>query len=196
MQNAEKNPTYQIWNDSRSQLKSFILRRVKNEADAEDILQNVFFKIHQNIEKLDAKEKLYAWIYQITRNAIIDFYRQNSQHLQSFDESFDLAAPEEFSPVAQEEILGCLKPMIRDLPEKYGEALLLTDLQGATQKDLAEKLNISVSGAKSRVQRAREKLKETLLNCCHLEFDRQGRVVEYQQKQEDCRYCNVKITRQ
>jgi RNA polymerase sigma-70 factor, ECF subfamily len=185
----------QIWNDSRSQLKAFIKRRIKNEADAEDILQSVFLKIHQNIEKLSDNEKLYAWIYRITRNAITDYYRTNNENLQPLDEEFNQSAGEEFSAASEEEVLSWLRPMIEDLPEKYGQALLLTDIEGATQKDLAERLDISLSGAKSRVQRAREQLKERLLNCCHIEFDRQGRVIEYQQKQEDCHYCQVKITR-
>jgi RNA polymerase sigma-70 factor, ECF subfamily len=69
--------------------------------------------------------------------------------------------------------------MVNELPEPYRQALLLTEYQGLNQKQMAERLGISVSGAKSRVQRAREKLRDMLLNCCHFEFDRRGRIVDY-----------------
>lgn len=79
--------------------------------------------------------------------------------------------------------------MMTELPEKYRQALLLTDIQGLTQQQLADQLNLSLSGAKSRVQRAREKLKDVLLGCCHLEFDRRGQVMAYQPQEPNCRYC-------
>jgi RNA polymerase sigma-70 factor, ECF subfamily len=178
----------QIWEESRSRLKGFISKRVRNEADAEDVLQNVFCKIHQNIGDLKDAEKLYAWIYQLTRNAIVDYYRDSKAHAPDSEEILDEIAFEPAERDVEDEVLSWLKPMIEDLPEKYSEALLLTDIQGLSQKDLAEKLSISVSGAKSRVQRGREKLKDALLDCCHLEFNRVGQIVEYKQK-SGCSYC-------
>ncbi len=180
----------QIWDDSRNRLKGFITKRINNEADAEDVLQNVFFKIHQNVSELKDPEKLYAWVFQTTRNAIIDFYRERKIQTDSGDEMFDQIAVEQDEPDIEEEVLGWLEPMIGELPEKYRDALLLTDIKGLTQKELSEKLDISVSGAKSRVQRGREQLRETLLNCCHLEFNRAGKIVEYRQKTEKCGACS------
>ena len=58
--------------------------------------------------------------------------------------------------------------MINELPEPYRQALLLTEYQG-----------LSLLGAKSRVQRAREKLRDLLPQCCHFEFDRRGGIVGY-----------------
>jgi RNA polymerase sigma-70 factor (ECF subfamily) len=75
-----------------------------------------------------------------------------------------------------------LKEMVDELPESYRQALILTDYQGMSQKQLAESLGMSLSGAKSRVQRARDKLRDMLLSCCHFEFDRRGRIVDYYQR--------------
>ncbi len=72
-----------------------------------------------------------------------------------------------------------LKPMIDDLPDKYREALWLTEFEGLTQVELAERLGISVSGAKSRVQRGRSLLRHDLLDCCQFEFDRRGGIIGY-----------------
>lgn len=179
----------QIWNESRNRIKGFIAKRIDNEADVEDVLQNVFFKIHQRLDELKDPDRLYAWVFQIARNAIIDYYRERKIAVDSSEEVLSEIAVEPTEKDVEEEVLNWLEPMVEDLPEKYREALLLTDIQGFTQKELSEKLDISLSGAKSRVQRAREKLKENLLDCCHLEFNRAGKVVEYQPRTNDCRVC-------
>jgi RNA polymerase sigma-70 factor (ECF subfamily) len=77
------------------------------------------------------------------------------------------------------ELSGSMYDMVNELPSPYREALLMTEYQGLTQQDLAQQMGISLSGAKSRVQRVRQKIKDSLLACCHFEFDRYGRVVDY-----------------
>jgi RNA polymerase sigma-70 factor (ECF subfamily) len=92
----------------------------------------------------------------------------------------DLAPPADSdSNPAARELARSMRQMIRCLPEKYQQALLLTEFEGLKQHELAEHLGLSLSGAKSRVQRAREKLKATLLDCCHVELDRLGQVLSY-----------------
>lgn len=179
--------TYQIWVELKTNLHRFIARRASNEADAEDILQNVFFKIHSNVGGLRDTTRLHSWVYQITRNAIVDHYRSRRGDL-SVDaqlEDFDVA--EEKLPEAEserEEIMACLSPMVARLPDEYRKALVMADVQGVTQAKIAGNLNLSVSGAKSRVQRARGKMKTMLLDCCYFEFDRLGRAVRMDRK--DC----------
>jgi|SRR5215208_3674986 len=185
----------QIWDEFTAQLRRFISGRVRGEADVEDILQEVFIKIHRGLDRLDDHSRLHAWVYQITRNAIIDHYRKGGPDVKAPEELQDRIAEDEDSEGAEAEVATCLRPMAEDLPEKYREALLLTDIEGLTQKELAERLDISLSGAKSRVQRAREKLKGVLLECCHLEVDRRGKVVDWESRQSDCRYCTVPLTR-
>ena len=173
-----------IWNELTVDLKKIIARRIPNCADAEDVLQNALFKIHRNIDRLTPNSNLYAWVYQVTRNSIVDYYRKHQLEI-SLDSSSDL--PE---AVAQDvklrnvigEIADCLQPMLGRLPQKYREALILSDLEGITQAALARRLGLSLSGAKSRVQRAREQLKALLTECCHFEFDCRGRVSDYQCK--------------
>lgn len=172
-----------IYTDFDSRLRSFTLRRVSDPAAAEDILQDVYLKIHAHIGELRDSERLESWIYRLTRNAITDHYRR-ARPQDELPEG--LAAPAEEEPDAATELAGSVRGMLRCLPGKYREALELTDLQGLGQSELAQKLGISVSGAKSRVQRAREKLKDAFLDCCHFEFDRYGRVIEYH---ANCREC-------
>jgi RNA polymerase sigma-70 factor (ECF subfamily) len=94
------------------------------------------------------------------------------------DELVDDDAVRELSP--------CVAAMVEELPEAYREALRLTEYEGLSQKALSDRLGISFSGAKSRVQRARAKIKEQLPNCCHFQFDYAGRIIEYQSRCACC----------
>jgi RNA polymerase sigma-70 factor (ECF subfamily) len=169
----------EIWKAFSEPLKSFINKRVRSEHDVDDILQIVFIKIFKNLDSLKEDQKLQAWIYQITRNSIIDYYRKEKLHVSEdfvnyleCDGGFD-------GPDVVKELSACIRPMVIELPVKYKEALELTEFHGLTQKQLSEKLGLSFSGAKSRVQRGREKLKMLLLECCHFEFDRLGHIIDY-----------------
>ena len=179
----------QIWDKFNEPLKNFIRKRIPDEKDVDDVLQEVFLKIHANIESLSDDQKIYAWIYKITRNAIADYYRRIEKSVDFLEFPEDLAIAQDESVNQNMEIAACLKSMIDNLPEKYKEAVLLTEFQNLTQKELSERMGLSLSGAKSRVRRGREKLKEMLLDCCHLEFDRLGNVIDYKYRSSGCKYC-------
>jgi RNA polymerase sigma-70 factor (ECF subfamily) len=164
------------WVEFNDQLRRFIFKRIPDEDIAEDILQEVFVKIHSNIETLKDEGKFQSWIYQITRNAITDYFR-GQKTLSELPETPNTSKDSE--EVVQK-LIPCIKAMVDSLPDRYRQALVLTEYEELTQKEMAEKLGISLSGAKSRVQRGREKLKEMLLECCHFEFDRFGKVLDYQ----------------
>ena len=110
----------------------------------------------------------------MAQNTIIDYYRSQKK----------ISSPLQVADAANGEILPdvqladcCLLSFIQKLPPAYGEALILTKLKGMSQKALAEKLNISYTGAKSRVQRARKMLKEAILACCPYKFDKYGNII-------------------
>ena len=88
----------------------------------------------------------------------------------------------------EQEISSCLIPMIHHLPEKYRQAVQLSEIEERAQKEIAEVENISISGAKSRVQRGRALLKTMLHDCCVFDINRNNRLVDYYKK-DDCKYC-------
>ncbi len=171
------NPnTENIWKEFHKKLKQFIFMKVRSNDDADDILQEVFIRIHNNISTLKNNQKLESWIYQITRNAIVDHYRKKKNFIEipeslEEDSTIENEAAKRISP--------SVVKMINELPYKYKEALLLTEFKGLKQRELADSLGISVPGAKSRVQRAREQLKDMLLECCHFELDQYGNILDY-----------------
>ncbi|MBE2201429.1 MAG: RNA polymerase sigma factor SigZ [Anaerolinea sp.] len=177
-----------IWEEFSARLRSFILRRVSDEAAADDILQDVFMRIYTQLGSLRDMSRLESWVYQIARNAIIDHYRSRGND-NELPES--VAAPEiEAEATAATSLAPSVTAFLDCLPDKYREALLLTEFNGLTQKEASAQLGISLSGAKSRVQRARELLRGLILDCCHVELDRAGRITDYhphrQAPEQDC----------
>ena len=164
--------TEQAWEAFHTPLHRFIRRRVADEATAEDLLQEVFLKIHQQGTSLRDTRRLESWIYQITRNLITDYYRSHHHRLTTLDDVEALDLPEELPhDDIVSDLLPCVQAMVLTLPPQDRQALILTEYQGLTQKELGERLGLSFSGAKSRVQRARERLKlaqkfQTPTNSC------------------------------
>ncbi|MDX2040014.1 MAG: RNA polymerase sigma factor SigZ [Acidobacteriota bacterium] len=183
--------TETIWNEFGQQLRAFILRRVGDKDAAADILQDVFLKIHTHIATLRNSERLRAWLYQITRNAIHDYYRRQKPQDEFSEELMaeELIVPATPETAALTELAQCVRPLLQQVPEPYREALVMSELQGLTQQEVAQRQKLSLSGAKSRVQRGREKLKKVLLDCCALDFDHRGGVVGYDACQHDCGAC-------
>lgn len=167
----------EIWTDLYQELKKFISGKVKDIHATEDILQNVFLKIQLNIHTLTDCTKLTAWVYQITRNTITDHYRKTNLEVQL--DGFDLAEQDNEEPLYHS-LSNCINQKINKLSDKYKQAILLTYLNAYSQLELAEKLNISYSGAKTRVQRGRENLKDLILDCPNVETDNKGHLIAYE----------------
>jgi RNA polymerase sigma-70 factor (ECF subfamily) len=169
-----------IWDRFSRRLLSFIRSRTNDDMEADDILQEVFIRVHQHLCCLPQPEKLEPWIYQISRNLIVDHYRRRKE-LVEVPESLP-AEPDLPEEEPETELALSLQEMIDQLPEPDRQALMMSEYQRISQKEMAEQLGLSFSGAKSRVQRAREKLRMLLLACCHFELDRRGRVMDYYER--------------
>ena len=177
--------TGKLYEDFSKPLKAFIQKRVNDSALAEDLLHDVFLKIHNQIDSVKDAEKLAPWIYRIAQNVIVDSYRRRREVV-SHVEDRTIEDSNQLND-ASERLAPTLRHMAEQLPPKYKEAILLADFEGVRQTELAKKWGISVSAAKSRVQRARAMLKDLLLQCCHFEFDRYGTVFDYYPR--NCRNC-------
>jgi RNA polymerase sigma-70 factor, ECF subfamily len=192
--------TQVIWSEFGHRLRGFIRQRVRNEEDAEDILQEVFLRIHRHAASVNRADRLTSWLFQVTRNAIADYYRAPArrEHPESLlgEATLDPVDPEvpEMEPdldsvQARAELASCLRPMVERLPPHYREAVALVDLSGLPQTEAAAQLGLSVSGMKSRVQRGRRGLKEILIACCPVERDGGGRVVDFDRPNAGCTSC-------
>jgi len=166
----------ELWLKLENGLRAYIQSKVHDEFVAADLMQELFIRIHSNIDRLNDRSKIKPWIYQICRNLIIDYFRDRKKvqkgTLLAFEQEYEENAEDFMS-----ETLDDMIKMMSDLPPEYCEALCLTELEGLSQREFAERIGLSYSGAKSRIQRARKMLKDLLMICCHYEFDKYGTVI-------------------
>lgn len=176
------------WQEYRTVLYLFILKRVRNQEATEDIVQKVLLTAIEKQGTLKKPSNMRPWLYQITRNAIIDYYRlQKPSAAVPEDLFYEDNIVEDNS--AQRELARCLIPLLKSLPEPYRQALELIELEGVKQREAAAKLGLSLSGAKSRIQRGRKMLREVLEQCCRVQLDRRGGAVDYEVG-EGCDRCS------
>ena len=176
----------QLWREYRTKLHHFILNRVNDPGLAEDIVQEVLTKVYHRLDTLKDPEKIIAWMYQITRNMIVDYYRKRSP-TEELDEAL-IVQEVNIGEDVRKDLAGCLMPLINELPVHYRQAIMLSEIDGLTQKEVALKQGLTLSGAKSRVQRGRQLLKTMLLECCRIELDQRGTVINYEPKKR-CSNC-------
>jgi RNA polymerase sigma-70 factor (ECF subfamily) len=179
--------TEQLWTDASGALRGFIRARVSDDATADDLLQEVFMRAHERRDQLRDQELLVAWLYRIARNAIVDHYRRRRDdgaqaerllHEMGYEEGSETEALSDEQRRASALLLGAwARARIDGLPEPYREALVLTEVEGLSQRDAADRAGVAYSTMKSRVQRGRDRLHSEILACCAVELDSRGGVI-------------------
>jgi len=193
--------TEELWQLLHDGLRAFIAKRVNEQVHVDDILQDVFVRVHRQMDSLNDPGRLISWIYQVTRNAIIDYYRKPGRQREipaglgsDIEELGKMATASDIAHVGdagalRTELAGCLRPMIERLSKDYRDAITLVELDGLTQQAAAKQMGISLSGMKSRVQRGRTQLKHLLDECCLIQLDRRGGVREFEVRDTGCDPC-------
>lgn len=179
---AAPTPIEELWHEHRAGLLSFLRQRV-GDALAEDLLQGVFVKAQAGLPGLQM-ERPRAWLYRVARNSVIDHYRTRR-----VGEPLPDDLPETRDGAEGDPGIGlerCVRPMIDRLPAGYREAVLLAEIEGLPLATVAERLGLSLSGAKSRVRRGRAMLERCFLDCCQVEVDRRGKPIRWAAKGECC----------
>jgi RNA polymerase sigma-70 factor (ECF subfamily) len=161
------------WTNCEAELRGYLRHRVGRSEDADDLLQEVFIKGMRQGEQFCAIGNPRAWLFQVARNTLTDRLRLTREHLPLPE---DLAAlPEEAHPPV-DDLSQCLPRVLSELSEADRLAITLCDIEGGSQQELADCLGISLSGAKSRIQRARRRLKDRMKTGCQIQFNEHGDV--------------------
>jgi RNA polymerase sigma-70 factor (ECF subfamily) len=160
------------WNSVQSELRGFVYKRVKDKALTEDIVHDVFLKVQAKIHQVKESDKLFGWIYQITRNTITDHFRKTAKEINPKDIDWE-SSPPNFNDC----VTNAINELIPTLPDKYRVPLEMTEFQNLSQLEVAEKLNLNYTTAKARVQRARRMLKEKLDEILIVKTDGFGNVI-------------------
>jgi RNA polymerase sigma-70 factor (ECF subfamily) len=190
-----------IWQEVHERLRVFIAKRVANQAEVEDLVQEVFLQMHRKLDSLKDPSRLVPWLFQVARHAVADYYRAPQRRREvpaGLAADMERARSARAVPMVgtsvdsdqlREELAGCLRPMIERLSGQYRKAVTLVELEGLTQTAAARQLGLSVSGTKSRVQRGRRQLKRMLDECCLIELDRRRSVTAYVLRDPRCSPC-------
>lgn len=181
--------TEKIWSEFSLALKKFILSKTKNESITEDILQEVFIKIHLHKNELQKKDRLKSWLFSIANNTTLDYFRKKELVLPALEDSKVIESEKD-----KHDATDCIVPLILNLPKKYKEILLLTEVKGMKQQQAADQLGLSLTAVKSRVLRGREQLKKGFMDCCDYKLDENGLLKGEHKNIEDCKVCNSTST--
>jgi RNA polymerase sigma-70 factor (ECF subfamily) len=174
------------WAETLDRLRGFVLARVGSLELAEDITQDVLVRSIAS-GALDRVDNISAWLYRSARNAAIDHYRTRRTFDQLNHEDWPEPPSEDDLPNdATRDLARCLEPMMGALSPSARDALTRVDMDGQTHRQAADQLGISVSGMKSRVQRARRDLKEQLTSCCQISTDTSGAIAGYAPRGRGC----------
>lgn len=173
------------WQHLRDKLTAFVRQRVSTDDDARDIVSIALEKLLIELNKGSSPDNINAWLYQVTRNSIVDFYRSRNKIDSLAHNQLDSLASEDSEKTVLESLSQCMIPLIQHLPDHYKQPILLSEIEGLTHKQVAERLGLSLSAVKSRILRGREKLLEKLQRCCALHRDTRHNVVDFTQKSPD-----------
>jgi RNA polymerase sigma-70 factor (ECF subfamily) len=181
-----------IWVEVGASIERFVRRRINDPHHADDVVADVMLRIHQNLAALDDHERVTAWVFRITRNAITDHYRRTGRRREVLsaeiepdaDPSADAWLDDQEATLS--ELAACIRPLVDALPSDYRRALELTDFEGRTQVDAARIEGISLSGMKSRVQRGRRQFATLVKQCCDVTTDSRGELVDFSLRPDGC----------
>jgi len=182
---SQISPLQGIAQQFRAEIFAYIKSKVSDPAIAEDLTQETFVKVGRALAKGATPEHFRGWLYQIARNTIIDFLVESRRFVPLEDsalnrEASNSEASDPDDGEFRKSLFSYTLNVIDTFPVEDREALVLTEIDGLSREELAAELKISLTAAKSRVHRARAKLRKAIEKCCRLVTDPYGRVIDWQ----------------
>ena len=160
------------WDENEPRLKGWLIKQTGNQDQAQDLLQDVFIKAMQHKTIFCSIDNAKSWLFKVAKNSFIDAYRKNKGHTFSTVDDVDIADPELESDIEAPitDLQQCLIRVVSELDEEDKEIIEQCDMQGVTQADYAKQKQLTLSATKSRIQRARKKLREQMIRSCNVQF--------------------------
>lgn len=177
----------ELINEFHTGLRTFVRSRVSNPADAEDVLQDILMKLHQSAQSVEDSDRVAGWVFRVARNSVTDFYRKSARDRGEALVSEPAADDDPtIDESAEAELAYCVRPFVESLENPYRDAVMMVDIEGLTHAAAAKRSGVEVSTMKSRVQRGRKQLRGSIEECCYVEQDVRGNVVDYEPKTCEC----------
>ena len=163
------------WTTHEPELRGWLRHRIDNPAEADDLIQDLFIKALRQGERFCSVHNARAWLFEVARNTLADRLRVARDTVELPE---DLAAPVEDADTV-DGLTACLPRVLSELSAGDRDAITQCDLQGVPQADFANARGLSLSAAKSRLQRARQRLKARMTQACQVQLDDTGRVADF-----------------
>jgi RNA polymerase sigma-70 factor, ECF subfamily len=178
--------TEQIWQQHYQRVRRFVQSRVQDEALAADITQDVFLKAYMQLAQLQNPDRMQSWLMSIAQHRMMDYYRRAGKTAPDWAAVVpDSVALEPMTDwIDNPKAVACMEYMLSLLPEQHRDILIQADLRQVPQRVLAEQMGIPYSTLKSRVQRARAQLRAIMLECCQIESDSYGNILQIERKND------------
>ncbi|MEM9362498.1 MAG: sigma-70 family RNA polymerase sigma factor [Bacteroidota bacterium] len=171
--------TETIWNLQGPSVYLYILKRAKDTAVAEDVLQNTFVQVHEHLGSLKDTSKVKPWVFQIARNELAKYYRKSPIAISNTQ------SPDTEDPLVIDEFC-CFERFLEELPKHYQKVIELVYLHGKTNEEAAKELDLSLANVKARIRRAKDKLRERFQECCNFSINKSGKL----EGSADCAVCD------
>jgi RNA polymerase sigma-70 factor (ECF subfamily) len=170
--NAPFECVLHAFQDHESELRGYLLRRVSDKHLADDLLQEVFVRALRSGQGFCGLDNPRAWLFQVARNALVDQRRLEKHAVPLPDDLVEKS--EDGRPV--DALSECLARVLSELPAADREILQQCDIDGVKQQAFADAHRLSLSAVKSRLLRARQRLREFMVRKCQIRFDEAGNV--------------------
>jgi RNA polymerase sigma-70 factor, ECF subfamily len=165
----------QAWSLHAGELRGWAGHRLGNAEDAEDLLQDLFLKALRQGDRFCAVHNPRAWLFEVARNTLADRLRMARHSVELPD---DLASPQVQTETV-DSLSACLPRVLSELSADDRDAITCCDLQGMAQAAYAQARGLSLSAAKSRLQRARLRMKQQMTLACQVQLDAAGHVLDF-----------------
>ena len=164
------------WQAHEAELRGYLRHRLSDGEAADDVLQDVFVKAMRQGQGFCAIDNPRAWLFQVARNALVDRLRATRTEDPLPEDLPDTAvlAADPIAPV--DALAGCVARVLGELSEEDAAILRACDLHGQTQRDYAQVHGLSLPATKSRLLRARLRMRDQITSACQVRFDVDGSV--------------------
>jgi RNA polymerase sigma-70 factor (ECF subfamily) len=164
------------WEAHEAELRGYLQHRLSDPDAAADVLHDVFVKAMRQGQGFCTLDNPRAWLFQVARNALVDRLRVAHRH-EPLTETLAATLTADTEVMAPVDALAeCVARTLAELPPEDADILRACDLEGRTQRDFAQAHGLSLPAAKSRLLRARQRLRDRLATVCRVQFEADGSV--------------------
>ncbi|EDP94829.1 sigma-70 family RNA polymerase sigma factor [Kordia algicida OT-1] len=177
--------TTEVWEMYADDVKRLIMSKVKDAQITDDLVQEVFIKVHTKLTTVKDERKVKSWLLSVSRNTVLDYYRKSNKEV-PLEQEETIISEESYTHSEKD----CLPGIIKNLPKKYRNPLLLSDIKGLKQAEIAAQLKLPLATVKSQIQRGRRLIVQGYMECCDYKLNDKGFLTGEVKDKKQCKVCN------